>query len=208
MPAIPRDRLIGVALAGGESRRFGRDKALLSFGETTLVSSAVAKLSVAVAGPALVADRGRNLHPRAQSIQDGPGRGPAAAILGAAAHDPAASLLVLACDMPFVTVELLIRLSQLSGDFVLPRWGPRLEPLCSLLRSKALAALTKMVSDGRFAVRGLLQGNLEVTFLEGPELTDLGRPEDLFLNLNTPSDLHRAESLRARGQLAGTPGSG
>ena len=90
----PSRRIVGVALAGGESRRMGRDKARLRLGGASLTESAVARLQDVVT-EVLIADRGVELVSGYRSVPDGPGAGPAAGILGAAAERPDADLLVL-----------------------------------------------------------------------------------------------------------------
>jgi molybdenum cofactor guanylyltransferase len=108
-----------VVLAGGGSRRMGRDKASLRIGGETLAALAARRL-LAVCAPALVAvaDGGRGLVPGLPSLPDGPGQGPAAGILGAALAWPGHPLLVLACDLPGVPAALLAELAR----------GERVEP--------------------------------------------------------------------------------
>src|SRR5262245_23173248 len=88
-------RPVGVILAGGASTRMGRDKALLEIEGETLLARAARRLGE-VCEEVLVADAGRF-----GGIPDGPGRGPAAGLLGAARARPGRALLVLAVDLPF-----------------------------------------------------------------------------------------------------------
>lgn len=184
--------VVGVALAGGASRRMGRDKARLAAGGASLVERAVERLEEA-AGEVLVADRGRALVGGGRSVPDGPGAGPAAGILGAAAAVPGRDLLVLACDLPAVPAALLRRLAEpIEDDAFVPRWSRGLEPLCARYTPAALELLAAEVRAGRFALHALLRSRrLAVRRLEGPELAAFGSPEHLFVNLNTPEDLAR-----------------
>jgi molybdopterin-guanine dinucleotide biosynthesis protein A len=204
---------VGIVLAGGDSRRMGHDKALLALpglagdASESLPATAARRLT-AVCPQVAVADRGRGLLPGFASLVDGPGRGPAAGILGAAAAYPKRSLLVLACDLPWVPAGLLAELAALSdaGDretagWVVPRWKEGIEPLCALYGPAALAALAARVAGGRFALHDLaLEAGLAVRFLEAEELARFGSPADLFLNLNTPADWERYASA-----VAGAP---
>ncbi len=198
LPAAP----VGVVLAGGASRRMGRDKALLALphhsgevGDESLPAAAARRLA-AVCVAVVVADRGRRLLPGLPSLPDGPGRGPAAGILGAAAAHPGRRLLVLACDLPRVPDGLLAELAgPVAGegaDWAVPRWAGRVEPLCALYGPAALAALAARVERGLFALHELAgEPDLAVRYLEGDALARFGPPEDLFLNLNTPEDWRR-----------------
>lgn len=196
--------VVGVVLAGGRSRRMGRDKATLRVAGTDLVRAAADRLS-RVCARVVAADGERHLLAGVASLADGPGRGPAAGILGAAARDPGHPLLVLACDLPGVTVELLRELARPgAASWTVPRWQGRLEPLSALYRPAALSALARRVAEGRFALHGLEEvPGLAVHYLEGEALEAFGRPEALFRNLNTPEELAAYELLV--GRAGGSP---
>jgi molybdopterin-guanine dinucleotide biosynthesis protein A len=187
-PAEP----VGVVLAGGSSSRMGRDKALLTAGGESLPAGAARRLA-GVCAEVAVADRGRGLLAGLPSLPDGPGRGPAAGLLGAAAAYPGRRLLVLACDLPRVSAELLAALSRLDGcDCAFPRWAEGVEPLCALYGPAALAAIARRAARGRFALHRLAgEEALAVRFLEGEALARFGAPEETFLNLNAPADWER-----------------
>ncbi|HEY0513523.1 MAG TPA: NTP transferase domain-containing protein [Thermoanaerobaculia bacterium] len=193
-PAKP----VGIVLAGGASSRMGRDKALLMARGEPLDESlpaAAARRLAAVCAEVAVADRGRGLLPGVPSLADGPGRGPAAGILGAAAAYPGRSLLVLACDLPEVPVDLLAELVRWEDyDAAVPRWAGGFEPLCALYGPAALAVLAARVERGRFALHELAaEAGLTVRVVGEDELARFGRPEEIFLNLNTPEDWRRYE---------------
>ena len=188
-------------MAGGRSRRMGRNKARLRLGGASLLERAVAGLTE-VAGEVLVADRGLGLSaedelPECRSIRDGPGAGPAAGILGAAAERPGCDLLVLACDLPEISAALLRHLAEpIEQDVHLPRWSRGIEPLCALYRPAALAHMLAEVQAGRLALHAMLrQRRFRIRYLEGRRLDAFGPPERLFLNLNTPEDLERRTRL-------------
>jgi molybdopterin-guanine dinucleotide biosynthesis protein A len=190
----PESRPVGVVLAGGESRRMGRDKALLVLPGGSLPERAALRLA-AVCPEVVLADRGRGLVPELPSIGDGPGSGPAAGILGAALAWPGRSLLVLACDLPEVPEALLQELARPSGfDWVVPRFEGRVEPLCALYCPPALSALASQVTGGNLALQSLAQApGLSIRYLGGELLARFGPPERMFRNLNTPEDLESWE---------------
>jgi molybdopterin-guanine dinucleotide biosynthesis protein A len=182
---------VGVVLAGGASSRMGRDKALLATRGLILPALAARRLAMVCAEVA-VADGGRGVLPGLPSLPDGPGRGPAAGILGAAAAYPGRLLLVLACDLPRVPVPLLAELAGSERfDWAVPRWSGGVEPLCALYGPAALAALGRRVERGRFSLHSLLKEELAARLLEGEELARFGEPGEIFLNLNTPEDWER-----------------
>ncbi|MEM8964559.1 MAG: molybdenum cofactor guanylyltransferase [Acidobacteriota bacterium] len=183
------ERPVGVVLAGGRSRRMGRDKAVLMVDGETLAGRAT-RLLGAVCDEVVVADRGRGVVPGQRSLDDGPGAGPAAGILGAAAACPGRPLLVLACDMPRVSLDVLHALDRtVKGEAVVPRHRDELgdisiEPLCALYRLRALEVLRARVERGELAMMGLID-QLEVSFLDVDDAS-------IFTNLNRPTDLDDA----------------
>lgn len=180
---------VGVVLAGGASRRMGRDKALLEWEGGSLISRACEALA-AVCTQVAVADRGRGYQPRYPSLQDGPGRGPAAGLLGAANAFPGRSILALACDLPLVPSALLRWLAfepALDVDVCLPVWDRGREPLCSLLRPRALAVLESRVNAGTYDLRTLADSDtLHPLFLTDAALEAFGTPSTMFANVNEP----------------------
>ena len=182
----------GVVIAGGASSRFGSDKALALLGGVTLVERARQTLA-SLCADIVVADAGRALLAGVESAPDGPGQGPAAAVLGAARRRPGRALLVLACDLPRLPVELLRRVAAETGDWVVPRHAGGIEPLCALYRPRALETLEAQVRGGDFALHHLTQGSLDIRYLDAASFADLGDPRVLFANINTPDDLRRLE---------------
>lgn len=187
---------IGVVLAGGRSRRMGRDKALLDLDGEPLLAHAARRLARALGegrGEVVVAAGG---HGKAATrgltaVADGPGAGPAAGILGAAAARPGRDLVVLACDLPQVPRALLARLAaDRAGDLLVPRHAGGIEPLCARWGVAALGALAARVAGGELALHAIAADpELDVRYLEGERLG--GDPREIFLNLNTPADLDR-----------------
>lgn len=200
--------VVGVVLAGGLSRRMGEDKAGLILAGATLAELAAERLA-AVCAEVVAADRGRGTVPGVRSVSDGPGRGPAAGLLGAARAYPGQPLLVLAVDLPGVPAELLAALAARvveppegapAADCAVPRSrqdreprsGGGLEPLVACYGPRALAALGERVAAGHLAPRGLFEReDLAVAVIEGPELERFGDPERMLMNVNTPADLAR-----------------
>jgi molybdopterin-guanine dinucleotide biosynthesis protein A len=197
--------ILGLLVAGGASQRFGRDKAttpLLAgvapsrdpFPVPTLAAYARARLEAAGL-QVVVAARGRRLFPELPAVDDGPGGGPAAGLLGAAEAYPETSFVALACDLPAVPSALLAWLGRRQADLALPSWhdaegAERLEPLCALYRPAALTVMRARALAGRFDLHGLADiSGLRVERV-GPELLSaFGTPAKLFLNVNRPADL-------------------
>ena len=100
-------------------------------------------------------------------------------------------MLVVACDMPLVTGDLLARARPRARWAARPRWSPRaggrLQPLCARYEPAALAALQDFDQD---------QGATETVLGIGPAILEWA-DEQAFFNVNTPDDLLQAAALLA-----------
>jgi molybdopterin-guanine dinucleotide biosynthesis protein A len=118
----------------------------------------------------------------------------------AALHAAGTPVLIVAWDMPFVPSALLARLRVLGddADVAVPESGSRrgVEPLCAFYAPSCLPALEQSLEDGDRRVIGF-HDRVRVARLPADEVSAFGNPELLFMNVNTPDDLTRAESHAA-----------
>jgi molybdopterin-guanine dinucleotide biosynthesis protein A len=186
----------GLLLTGGQSRRMGRDKALLVVDGRTLAERG-AQLLGEVALPVVEVGPGYSRLPAVR--EDPPGTGPLAALCAGAAevrrlgHD--GPVLVLAVDMPFVTTGLLRFLAGRPGPgTVVPRDRlGRAQPLCARYGPGALAVASQLVAAGQRSLRALLadlDSRAEVEWVDPPEWEPVAGP-GAFDDLDSPADLGR-----------------
>ena len=185
---------IGVVLAGGEGRRFGRPKGEVLLGGGTLAERAARALKP-LCGSVIVsiAKGGANPAPAYPAIEDkGRRRGPLGGLAAAFASTGKADLLVLACDYPAVGTSFLRSLLAAAegegGDLVFPVDGAgRDHPLVALWRRGAETAVTAALQENDFKVQALF-----------PELALRRLPVQVFpnfdlrrvlANVNWPDDL-------------------
>jgi molybdopterin-guanine dinucleotide biosynthesis protein A len=188
--------LLGLVLAGGRSRRFGRDKAALTVHGETLLERTVALLAplvdaVYVSVRADQADEPLRAGFRLL-VDELPGGGPAAGLLAAHHHAPQAAWLVVACDLPLLdgaTLRQLVAARDTAGDataYASPRDG-KAEPLCAIYEPPALLRLAaEAEADGSLSPRDLL-GRCTTRLVES------GRAE-VLANVNEPGDLERLQN--------------
>ena len=118
----------------------------------------------------------------------------------AAGDDP---VLCVAWDMPFLTVDLLRALvdGAAGWDAFLPESDSRrgLEPLCAVYGPACRAAIERQVERGDRRAIGF-HPDVKVSTLSLERVRAFGDPAELFLNVNEPEDLQRAEAVwRRRG---------
>ncbi len=196
-------------LAGGRATRFGgADKASLVVGGRRIVErqlEAVAGVADDVrvvigdaAGAARYADLKVRVVPDAIA-----GAGPLGGVYTALADARHDRVLVLACDLPFVTAALVERLALESGtgeeiDAVVPRSARGLEPLCAVYWKRCAEKARARLARGDLRMTAFL-ADLRVREVDAGALAP-GDTETLFENVNTPHDYARARGLVERNE--------
>jgi molybdopterin-guanine dinucleotide biosynthesis protein A len=153
----------GFVLAGGASKRMGQDKALLPYRGTTLVEHVAKTVAEAAGSVALIGDANRLAYLGLAVFPDEvPGCGPASGIYTALRVTDTDWNLVLACDMPAVSADLLRELlrraetTERSCVAAIGAYGEP-EPLCAVYHRRCLLALGRAIRDRRLRMRDLLK---------------------------------------------------
>lgn len=189
-------------LAGGQSRRMGRDKALLLLGDQTLIERVLAAArplaypGFIVGDPAAYGHLGWPVHPDCH-----PGRGPLGGLY-TALRTTAAPVLLLACDLPFLTPAFLRYLVSRRGpqQAVVPHTATGLQPLCALYEPSCMAAVEAAMQADQLGMRHLL-GNLSSDLVREKDWRPYDEHGLLFANLNAPAEYQRAQAAFLRGGL-------
>ena len=103
------------------------------------------------------------------------------------------AVVVMACDMPFVSPSLLAWLAGVADPLVVPEHGGLLHPLLARYEPALLPRL-----EAALAAEMPLQhtvASLGPRVIGSDQLARFGDPERLLFNVNTPADLERAERL-------------
>ena len=197
LAVAPSDSIVGFVVAGGQSRRMGRDKALLPWDGATLLDHAVTRLRavcrevrVLSGSERRYADRG--LAVDVDAIADG---GPLAGLATALFVSAPRAVLLLGVDMPFVTVALLAHLRDaLAGwDAAVPVLAPGAEPLCAAYASNCSAAVQAALASGQRKMTSFWP-TVRVRTLGEEDLARFGPSAQLFRNLNDPSEYDAART--------------
>jgi molybdopterin-guanine dinucleotide biosynthesis protein A len=132
-------------------------------------------------------------HPLLRPVPDRiAGRGPLGGIHAALAAARSAPLFVVACDMPFVTADLVAHLVALAAeaDAVVPQTGDGYHPLCAVYGRACLDPIASRLDDRRLKVTDFLK-DVKTRIVTAAELERFGDVHRLLRNVNTPLD-HRA----------------
>jgi molybdopterin-guanine dinucleotide biosynthesis protein A len=188
--------LEGFVLAGGASSRMRSDKAKLVLNERTFVerTAAVATVVSVVGSPEKTGQA--KLRAVGDVFENWGALGGLHAALSACGATWAA---VVACDLPFVSGDLFIRLAAARNGFdaVAPiQSDGRPQPLCAIYRiDPCLKKAELLIKSGERRPVTLLQ-SVRTHWLSFAELEDLNGADSFFDNVNTPDDY---ESARRKG---------
>jgi molybdopterin-guanine dinucleotide biosynthesis protein A len=196
--------LTGLVLAGGKSRRFGRDKAgALLAGRPLLewVTEALAGVCdrvIVVAAPGQPVPESAH---REVVFDERSEAGPLAGIEAGLRLAQGGLAFVSAADTPLLVPALVTGLARLLGDFegVCPVVAGRLQPLCAAYRVEpALEVASRRLDRGELSVTAALD-DLRMRYLDEEHIRAFDPDLRSFTDVDTPADLTRIEALLSGG---------
>jgi len=193
---LDNPRLLGLVLAGGRSSRMGSDKGSLVYGSAGVPQVAVAVgLLERVCAHTYVSISAQQQHEEPYTsfellVDAFPNRGPAGGLVSAFDFEPAAAWLVLAVDMPRVSLNLLHNLIRQRDSNAIATVHCHadgvVEPLCAIWEPAAAALIREELEHGRGSLRAVAQ--------RGPAAVARLPEPDRLQNINTPEE--RSDLLR------------
>ena len=210
----------GFVLAGGQSRRFGADKARAVLqGEPMLARMAVLLSGVTDSVSVIAAAQTTYSDLKIPFVKDlWPGEGPLGGVVTALLNarplqDPGGSRppqsrdggygravwnLIVSCDMPFLTPEwlrfLVAHAKASDAQAVVARSAHGVEPLCACWRTDVASVLEPAFAAGMRRVNDGLK-LLRTEVLDEPVWKRFDSDGRLFWNMNTPGDFEEAKRI-------------
>ena len=201
----------GVILAGGKSRRMGKNKAMIQLGDEPLIAYVIRSMRLVTDELLLITNNhaeyahlGLPMH--SDIIPDAGALGGIYTGLMHASHE---AVLCVACDSPFLQPKLLSYLVSVLGEdeAVMPytqssRQTPRcrnddqiiLQTLCAVYSKRCRPIIERMLQESELRVHAL-QERARIQCVS-PEVWRLFDPDGIsFFNINTPDDLENAKTL-------------
>ncbi len=186
-------KITGILLAGGMSRRMGREKGQLHIGDKLLYQYPLRILEQLCDEVLISTCKGELFPVKHQSICDEvKDIGPLGGIYSCLKRSTNELNLVLSYDMPLVNENLFRLLISLAEGFdvVLPAMQEqRPEPLCGLYRKSVTELMEKNITQNDYAVHRILP-QCKSKIVPITEEMECWHP-DLFLNINSVEDLNR-----------------
>lgn len=193
--------MVGAILAGGANTRFGGEpKGLRRIGGVRIIDRVVEALRPATAQIILVSnapDAARWL-PSVPAFADSRSERGSIVGLHTALLNVSDAALVVAWDMPFLTTNLLqlVAAKAAQSEYaVVPESARGLEPLCAAYSVRCLPIIEQAIDAGELRLRSLLARLPSFERVVLADVETCGDPEQLFMNVNSPSQLVIAEQL-------------
>jgi len=183
--------LTGAIFAGGRSRRFGSNKALISVGGVRLIDRVIESIQTICDPVLLIAN---DLKPyydvRAALVKDVmPHQGPLGAIYTALLFSPHEWVFVKATDMPYINLNVTRKMYELAVncDGVAPVLDGRYEPLFALYSRRCIPAIAEILQSQERKVTSFYR-RVKIRALEEDKWRAIDEEGRSFLNINTIED--------------------
>jgi molybdopterin-guanine dinucleotide biosynthesis protein A len=190
--------MTGIVLAGGESRRMGRDKAFLTLDGIPLIEHVLRTLHGMFPRTIIVTN-----NPAAYALYDAvvvtdvvDKPGPLTGIYSGLLHSTDEHNFLVACDMPFLNGGLISYMAGLVNDqdIVVPMIAGRVEPLHAVYSKGLLSLIEKRIRQDARQIQGIFS-EARVRFVTETEIDRYDPEHRSFKNLNTPEEYKEATCL-------------
>ena len=196
--------ILGYVQAGGASRRFGRDKALVGFGGRTMLAQTTGLLASVCGEVIIVAAEGQYPDVLVPLLADRwPGQGPLGGILTALQSSALRGTesiwnLIVSCDMPFLTRDwlefLCQRAERSAAQVAVAESANGLEPLCACWKTTSMPSVQAAFDSGVRKVSDAMK-RLPMEVLDVSVWKRFDTKGRLFWNINTPADYEEAKRI-------------
>ena len=205
------NNITGVVLAGGMSRRLGRNKALEIIDGQPMITGVIEKIQKITSSIVVIVndvERGILLPiPEGISIVEDvfPDKGSLGGIYTGLISSSTEWTMVVACDMPFINLGLMRHMiSQTPNhDVVIPVISGRPETMHALYSKKCTESIASNITKNDLKITRFFE-NVRVHFVEDDELMRFDTSGISFFNVNTESDLAEARQVINQRSIEGT----
>ena len=194
-----------VVLAGGLSRRLGRDKAFEPIGNLPLIQRVLSQVSQISRHTIVVAnDKKREtqlsgLDGISISIDKYPDTGSLGGIFTGIHASTTDWTFVVACDMPFLNIKLIRYIMSLKEgyDAVVPVIDWRPEPIHSIYSKDCLEHIEEKIANNELKITGFFD-KISVRYVNESAINEFDPDHLSFLNVNNEEDLEKAINIANR----------
>ncbi len=195
-----------IILAGGRGSRLGREKHAEVIAGKSLIGRAIGQLSllsqeilIVISQSQAKSSKSINYAGAKTVIDLYAGKSSLGGIYTGLVNSNTHLNLVVACDMPFLNLELLHYMVDVAPGFdvVIPKIGDKMEPLHAIYSKNCVKPIEKLIKQNNLKITAFFD-SVKVRYVEKRELNRFD-PEHLsFFNINTEADLEKARRIAAK----------
>jgi molybdenum cofactor guanylyltransferase len=192
-----------IILAGGKSKRLGRNKVIEKIGNRSLLERVVSTLSSFNKEILIIIGEDSTLpqltgYKRLKIVKDiYPGKGSLGGLYTGLISSGSLFNVAVGCDMPFLNLDLLRYMMSLteSVDVVIPKTNNNvLEPLHAIYSKNCLNKIEMLLNQKRLSILELYP-LVKVRYVEYSEIDRFDKNNLSFFNINTEADLNKSKEL-------------
>jgi len=197
------DLLTGIILAGGKSRRLGRDKALELFNERPLIFSVIDAIRSSVDEIILIVNDSarkkelafiKNVKIVVDTYIDS---GSLGGIYSGLLEAKNSNAIVLACDMPFVSKNIINTMKNRMGsnvDIVIPETDGYKHSTHAIYNKNCLEVIDQQLKQNEYKISKIFSKCKTIIITEN-EIDEIEPNSKSFFNINNESDLDKANQI-------------
>ncbi|MBN2891222.1 MAG: molybdenum cofactor guanylyltransferase [Bacteroidales bacterium] len=181
----------GIILAGGKSKRMGKDKCLVKLGNKLLIQNTIDAFKPIVDTIIISSNREEHTQFGYKTFKDEfSDCGPIGGIYTALKNSQTEINIIAPCDMPFINYSLFKFLLENKKNFdaVIPVYKGKVEPLTGVYSNNILEIIKKQIKTGKFKILTLLE-SINTNFVEINSTLSF-YSDKLFTNINYLEDLN------------------
>ena len=194
----------GVILAGGESRRMGRNKALMHLGDETLIARTLKRLRIVTDEIILVSNSAHLYTELGVQVYEDlvTNSGALGGVYTGLSYAANNAVLCIACDMPILQPKLMRYLVSVLGEYdaVVPytqgvkESNPKLQTLCAVYSRHCRQVIRQMLDEGELRLHALCD-RVTVRMVPPDEWQNFDPKGLSFVNINTREDFEKVKQM-------------
>ncbi len=192
-----RHMFSGAVLAGGENKRFPVLKGFLRTNGITIIEKNISLIQT-ICNEVFISINTPESYFKFQVNMFGdifPSMGPMSGIYSSLLNAKHDNLLIIACDMPFLNLNILSfiikkhleKTNSISYDATIPIYNNQPQPLCGVYCKTAIPSLEEHLIKGRNSMHLFLR-EIKTNYINDVEIKDIDPSGNSFININTIED--------------------
>jgi molybdopterin-guanine dinucleotide biosynthesis protein A len=197
-----KNNITGIILAGGKNTRMGANKAFLEIDGIRLIDKTIniyrgifSEIIIVTNDPlsyieftdtAIVTDIYKD-------------KGPLGGIYTGLFYSKNHYAFVSACDMPSLNKDFIDYMAKQAGshDVIVPELSEGFQPLHAIYSRNCLPSIQRLLAADKLKISGFYRETRVLTIPED-QIKPFNEDGRLFLNLNTPGEMEKAQETRPR----------